>query len=262
MNYKLIAIDFDGTLLNDDKKIMIKTKDTLIKYRKLGYIVARVTGRPLEAAKNLVPFNIFDYLILNNGSNFYDVHRKQAKYIDFISKDQAYDLVKEVKPIARKIEFCTINYYYTYQMQENDICSYIKTIDNIEDIVEEISKINIFFSDQSVLEYYRDKLCNMDSKIDCLIIADSTCDERWLVIQPKGLNKKTTLQELGKKLSIELQEMVFFGDGLNDLELMNSSVYGVAMGNALEKIKQVAKEVTLSNNDDGVAVFLDHFLKE
>lgn len=81
----------------------------------------------------------------------------------------------------------------------------------------------------------------------------ATNTNSWLVINPKGINKRTVLEELGKKLEIEMEEMIFFGDGLNDLPLMDSPVYSVAMGNALDVVKEHANEVTLSNNEDGIS---------
>ena len=56
--------------------------------------------------------------------------------------------------------------------------------------------------------------------------------------------------------------MMFFGDGLNDLEVMESVGYGIAMGNVLDEIKEKVNEITLSNNEDGIGVFLKIILKK
>ena len=66
-----------------------------------------------------------------------------------------------------------------------------------------------------------------------------------------------TLKELGKIENISLGEMIFFGDGLNDLEVMKEVGLSVAMGNALEVIKENAKDIAKSNNEDGIVDFLD-----
>ena len=93
--------------------------------------------------------------------------------------------------------------------------------------------------------------------INCFIMQDSDSINKWLVINPKGVNKANTLKELGKIENISLDEMIFFGDGLNDLEVMDEVGLGVAMGNALEEIKDKSKEVTETNNEDGIVKFLD-----
>ena len=59
---------------------------------------------------------------------------------------------------------------------------------------------------------------------------------------------------------MSLDEMIFFGDGLNDLEVIDEVGLGVAMGNALDEIKDKSKEVTETNNNDGIVKFLDRKL--
>ena len=66
MNYKLIAMDFDGTLLNDDKNVSKVTKERLKLYKDLGYLIVGVTARILNSAKKSVPLDIFNYIILNS----------------------------------------------------------------------------------------------------------------------------------------------------------------------------------------------------
>ena len=78
----------------------------------------------------------------------------------------------------------------------------------------------------------------------------------WLVINPKGISKFTTLLDYATENGIKETEILYFGDGLNDLEVMNSNVYSVAMGNALPEVKKVSKEITLTNNEDGIGKFL------
>lgn len=85
--------------------------------------------------------------------------------------------------------------------------------------------------------------------------------EKWLVVNPKGLDKRVTLEQLGKKLNIKLEEMIFFADGLNDLPVMEAVGCSVAMGNALDIIKEKANETTLSNNEDGIAISLEKKIK-
>lgn len=69
-----------------------------------------------------------------------------------------------------------------------------------------------------------------------------------------------TLKELGKIENISLGEMIFFGNGLNDLEVIDGVGLGVAMGNALDEIKDKSKEVTETNNNDGIVKFLEEKL--
>ena len=90
---------------------------------------------------------------------------------------------------------------------------------------------------------------------------DSTDARQWLVVMPKGVNKSSTLELLCKRLGYSLNDVIFFGDGLNDIELMKNSGFGVAMGNALEEVKMVSDDVTLTNLEDGVIKYLNKIIK-
>ena len=85
---------------------------------------------------------------------------------------------------------------------------------------------------------------------------DSKDDRQWLIINPQNINKSHTLKHLGDNLGVSSEEMIFFGDGLNDLEIIESVGLGVAMGNALPEVKDQAKAVTTSNEEDGIAEFV------
>ena len=81
----------------------------------------------------------------------------------------------------------------------------------------------------------------------------------WLTINPKGVNKLETLKLLCKNLKTNTNKVVFFGDGENDLSIMKEVGLGVAMENSVPIIKQTAKERTLSNDEEGVAFFLEKY---
>lgn len=265
MNYKLIAMDFDGTLLNDKKEIGERTKETLIKYKKKGYKIVGVTARALLSAKAAIPFEIFDYLVLNNGVNLYDVSEEKENYVGKISKQSASKIVEIVENFGCQInyiDFISSTTYYSYKKKKNSNISFIKDIDTIEEVKEDIARMNLFFFDWNPI----DEVCRCinaeQEDVDCFIMQDSGSQEKWLVVNPKGVDKKITLENLGKKLHIKLEEMIFFGDGLNDLPIMENIGCSVAMGNALDEIKEKADYVTSTNNEDGIAVFLEKHLKK
>ena len=117
--------------------------------------------------------------------------------------------------------------------------------------------MNAFLKDTGKVKDYYELIRTKYDNVNCFIMQDSDSINKWLVINPKGVNKANTLKELGKMENISLDEMIFFGDGLNDLEVMDEIGLGVAMGNALEEIKEKAREVTETNNEDGIVKFLD-----
>lgn len=256
MNYKLIAMDFDGTLLKDDKTIGEYTKNTLKYYKDLGYLIVGVTARNLSSTKEVLPLNLFNYIILNNGVSIYNGESNSINHLGELTKDTVDIITKEVKELAFQIDYITEQNYYTYLQKKNSTLYFIKDIDSIDEINEPIARMNIFFKNNNdVLKCYKiikDKYKN----INCFIMQDSDSDTKWLVLNPKGVNKASTLKELGKRKNIKLEEMIFFGDGLNDLEVIKSVGLSVAMGNALDEIKVNSKAITKTNNEDGIAEFL------
>lgn len=264
MNYKLIAMDFDGTLLNDQKEIGERTKEALKRYREEGYKIVGVTARALLSAKTVVPFDLFDYLILNNGVNLYDVLKEEGSYVGKISKKSASKIVEIVENFdcqINNIDFISSTIYYSYKKKKNSSLSFIKDVDTVEEIEEDIARMNLFFSDWSHIDEICEHINKEQNDINCFIMQDSGSQEKWLVVNPKGVDKKITLENLGRKLHIKLEEMIFFGDGLNDLPIMENVGCSVAMGNALDEIKEKADYVTLTNNEDGIAIFLENNLK-
>ena len=257
MNYKLIAMDFDGTLLRDDKTISENTKNILKLYKDLGYLIVGVTARTLASIKEVVPVDIFNYLIINNGVSIYNVNDDNMIYQGTIDINDAKDITNEIEEYCDQIDYVTDNIYYTYLQKKNSNLDFIKDIDNIDEIEEEIARMNLFLKDKSKATDYYEFIRSKYDDINCFIMQDSDSPNKWLVLNPKGINKATTLKELGKIENISSDEMIFFGDGLNDLEVMDSVGLSVAMGNALDEIKEKAKAITKTNNEDGIVDFLD-----
>lgn len=255
MEYKLIGIDFDGTLLDDNKKITLKTKKALTNAIN-KYIIVGVTNRNLNSAKSVADLNLFNYLILNSGSNIYDLRKQECVSIDIINKKEALEITVLLNDFAKQIDFISGTTYYTYKGKRRKD-SFSKKIDSIEQMPEDIARISIYLSNNEDANYCYELVNNKYKNINCFIMQDSFSNEKWIIINPKGINKETTLKSLGEKLNISMDEMIFFGDGLNDFEVMKKVGYSIAMGNALDEIKKIANEVTLSNNEDGIAYSIE-----
>lgn len=264
MKYKLIAMDFDDTLLNSKKEIGEKTKECLKKYKEKGYKIVGVTARALLSAKKGVPFDLFDYLILNNGCNMYDVGKNKEIVIGKLDTNCVSKITKLVDKFMNQVDY--VDYisgttYYSYKKKKSTV-SFIKNIHSLEEIKEEVLRMNIFLKDWSHIVELQELINQYHKDVNCFIMQDSGAEKQWLVVNPKGIDKKLVLESLGKQWKIGLSEMIFFGDGLNDLVMMESVGCSVAMGNSLEVVKKKANYVTLSNDEDGIAVFLDNYLQE
>ena len=263
MKYKLIAMDFDGTLLTSDKKITEKNRDVLQKYKNNKYIIVGITARNLSSVNNVCNINTFNYLILNNGSYIYDVKNNIGIDIGHISRNTLINITNNFKDFAEQIDYCSLNKYYIYKKEKIKNNGFTVKINSLEDIKEIIVRMNIFLKNNEEINKNKKYI---ESKFDDLNVfemsdTDNNNSRKWIALNPKGIDKLKALEILCKKIEISLDEVIFFGDSTNDLSIINKVGLGVAMGNALKEVKDQAKEITLSNDEDGVAIFLDKILK-
>lgn len=263
MKYKLIAMDFDGTLLTSDKKITEKNRDVLQKYKNNKYIIVGITARNLSSVNNVCNINTFNYLILNNGSYIYDVENNIGIDIGHINRNTLINITNNFKDFAEQIDYCSLNKYYIYKKENIKNNGFTVKINSLEDIKEIIVRMNIFLKNNEEINKNKKYI---ESKFDDLNVfemsdTDNNNSRKWIALNPKGIDKLKALEILCKKIEISLDEVIFFGDSTNDLSIINKVGLGVAMGNALKEVKDQAKEITLSNDEDGVAIFLDKILK-
>ena len=259
MRYKLIAMDFDGTLLTSDKKITEKNRSVLQKYRNNKYIIVGITARNLSSVNNVCDINIFNYLILNNGSYIYDVEKDIGIDIGHIDKNTLIKITNNFKDFAEEIDYCSLNKYYIYKKENVDNKGFIVKIKSIEDIKEVIVRMNIFLSSNEEISKCRKYIESEfeDLNVFEMLDTDNNSFKKWIALNPKGIDKFKALEVLCNKIGINLEEVIFFGDSANDLSIINKVGLGVAMGNALTEVKKQAKEITLSNDEDGIANFLE-----
>ena len=254
MKYKLISTDFDDTLLNDKKRVSEFTKETLYKYKEAGYIIVGVTARPLTAVTTILDINIFDYLILNNGSNIYDVKNNTFTNLNNISLDTLLKINSKYEDICKNMAFITSDVYYTLRYL-NDLPFNVILDKGLEEIT--VERINIMLDSTFSLDDEVAYINNNFDDIYAIIMQDSKSPLRWLTVSPKGVNKFNSLKLLGEKLNIEIDNMIFFGDGPNDLEIIGNVGLGISMKNALDIVKKASKEETeFTNDEDGVAKYL------
>ena len=259
MNYKIISMDFDGTLLTSDKKVTKNTKDILLKYKNLGYIIVGITARNFMSVKHVCDINMFNYIILNNGANIYDV--KNENFISFsnINHSTIEEILKYFNNIADAFNFCTLNKYYLYKGIAQS--EFVTKINDYKEINEDIVRINIFLDENKYdIDSYVNYIKENYKELDAFVMKDTDGDKNssWIAINVKDINKYTGLCSLCSKLNINTDEVIFFGDSSNDLKIINKVGMGVAMGNALKEVKTMAKNVTLTNDEEGIVYFLEN----
>lgn len=158
--YKIIAIDFDGTLLNDKKKVTYKTKKILKKCKQKKYLIVALTARNLSSVKSVTSIKLFDYLLLNNGTYLYDVNKNIGKNNSILEKYEYTNIIDDLKEVAKQILLISSNNYYIYKGEKQNKLSFIKKIDKLEQIQEPINRLNIVLTNQEEINYYNNLIRN------------------------------------------------------------------------------------------------------
>ena len=251
MEVKAIVLDLDGTLLKNDKSISEYTVDVLRRYSKIGKIVI-ATGRSIYRIKSYV--SQFDTVgsVNNNGGAIYKGNELIKKYD--INPNSIKELVHLIQSIG-KVEVSV--WYPTTNLATNPVYArpngptYYSTLEDFE--TNEIQKITVFTDE-------REKMLAIDyDKYDCKCILNAH-EPNFFCIMNQHVNKSAGLNELLSELGINPKETIAFGDDLNDLEMFELCGKAIAVSNAFDLVKEKADAICLSNEEDGVAHWIEENL--
>ena len=267
MGYKLIAMDLDGTLNNDQKVITEKTKAALMAAQRKGIRLALASARPspgLFKERDILRLQDYKGILMSyNGGRIVDAETGKVLF------ETSMDL-EETKQVLRKLEDLPVTpilddgvqFYVTdkngykvdYECKNNNmVCA---GVGNLADFLE-FAPIKILMSVQP------EELAEVQKQIADFLPESLTVVQTaafYLEVIPKVINKGQGIRDICKVLGIEPAEVVSFGDAANDIPMLEAAGMGVAMGNAQEAVKQAADMVTLSNNEDGIAAALEKLL--
>ena len=261
---KLIAIDMDGTLLNEKKHIDKAQKEAIHEAVEAGIKIVLCTGRPLYG---ILPFyeelglselDSEGYVILNNGCSIHKT--KDWELIDqvnFTSDDIDY-LYKFSE--GYDINFTLVNDYYYFNIGRKptdelitDAGFVFSDITNIslkeaKNGKHKIIKIMFLGNPNIMANFQKENESILKDKYSSVLSQPYIYE-----ILPKGNNKGTGLKKLAKKLGIKQEEIMAIGDGNNDIEMFEYAHYSVAMENGTKPARKAAKYQTDSNENNGVA---------
>lgn len=289
MNIKAIVMDMDGTLLNSKDKISPKTKDALIECQKNGIKIVLASGRNYGRIKPyLEELHLEEFgglLIEINGIAIYDMSTNQRTILRQMHKDEVHpvfsylmnlnaesiavydeglfdympDHILTMKQKLRLSLDLPEDYSWTagawswfWDMRNGYPCQ--KYIEKVEEIDCPINKFQIL-QETDILNEIEEKLIHKYG--DHFEVFRTT--PRQIEMGPKGYTKGDTLARLMKNFGWSKDEVFVFGDGGNDISMFKQTNYSFAMGQALESVKNEAKYITLSNDEDGIYEALTKF---
>lgn len=264
--FKIIALDIDGTLNNDEKVISPKTREALIKAQKNGAIVVLATGRPAPGlAREAAALDLDKYhglLLSYNGGKVIDATTNEVLLEQAMELETAKQLLThledfDVTPIVDDGVHIYTNDPTGFQMQYESTNNNLK-IAEVENIAEAITfnpvKILIATPNEKLLPIIEHISAPFEEELSFIQSAPF-----YLEATVKGIDKAASLHTICQKLGIEPHEVIAFGDGQNDRSMLEYAGLGVAMENACAELLEMADEITLSNNHDGIAHTLEKY---
>lgn len=261
MNKKLIALDLDGTLLNSDGIVSEISKSYFKKIKEQGHIITIATGRILkDALIGTEGAEFANYIVSDTGAAVFRSEDTETKWKEVYINQLSKETVQNIASYYDKNKFTTIEI-----RDRNSTHHYDGTI-NIMEILEKVSEIThltvVFLNNEFAKEYldlFKSKFPNLEIEM----MQDSFGDKKWLDILQKGVEKYKGITEVAKLEGISNENIIAFGDGLNDIEMLKKCGVGVAIKNALPEVKEQADYITSeTNNQNGVVEFLKEYLVE
>lgn len=265
---KMIVMDLDGTLLNEDGKVTQKTKEYLANLKKEGYVIAIATGRILKSALIATGGAKFtNYIVTDAGAAVYKMQNNNCKevYAESISRKIAEEIISEFDDEKFKyIDLCSkdyINRYATKYFSENKVVRIYADKDSILRNMDGTTHISAGFWKNDFVREYQKIFTKKYPELDIKIMQDSFDDVQWLELFNKGVEKYSGINKVAQIENIKNENIVAFGDGLNDIDMIEKCGIGVAMNNALLEVKEKANFITDKTNlEDGIIDFLQKYL--
>ena len=266
---KAIFIDIDGTLRDSNRNLSAKTIEIIKKVTKKRIFVILCSGRPRKYTEQISRECFASpYIITSSGGNIYDYEQNKTLYVNKMNKEAIIKLYKIANPEDVR---------FIMNVGEGRVVNKVKHPDQETKLEEDIKEF-VYKNDVvqcTIADSNFDKIKNLIPKIEEVenveiknrhksLLDTKFKDDKTIFCDIANIdsNKGNAVKKLLEILNIKKEETIAIGDDINDLSMFEQVGYKVAVDNAINIVKENADEITLSNDKDGVALFLDKMLKE
>ncbi|MEE0866629.1 MAG: Cof-type HAD-IIB family hydrolase [Clostridia bacterium] len=261
---KAIFIDIDGTLRDSDRNLSSRTINAVKKVTDKGILVILCSGRPRKYTEQISRECFASkYIITSSGGMIYDYEENKVLYVNEMNKEALIKLYEIANPEDVR---------YIMNVGEGRVVNKVKHADqeiqldeDIKDFVYNNPVVQCTIADSDI-----DKIKNLIPKIDKVenveiknrhksLLDDKFKDDKTVFCDIANINsnKGNAVKKLLEILNIPKEDTIAIGDDNNDLSMFEQVGYRVAVDNAIDIVKEKADEITLSNDEDGVAVYLE-----
>lgn len=275
--YRVIVMDIDGTLSTKEKTISQKTKEALLQAQRQGLKLILASGRPtsglVDFANELKLGENHGLLVSFNGSKVTDFETNEVLFNETMSVEEGQAVLEhmkkfDVKPMIDKGDYMYVNNVFDNEIIYNgkpfNVIEYesrgnkykLCEIDDLAKFADyPLNKILTTANPEYLQSHYKEMMEPFKNSLSCMFTGAF-----YFEFTAKGIDKAKALDTVLTKMGYNKDEIIAFGDGHNDISMIEYAGLGVAMENAVQELKDVSNYITLSNNDDGIAHVLNKFV--
>lgn len=263
--YKMIVMDMDYTLLNKQKEVSPRNKEALAEAAKRGVHLVVATGRIYSSARFYTRLlGINTPIIASNGAIIREDYTNNIMFQSILLDEVALEMIKLCKSKGLYCHLYSQDTVYTEKvvnisqkytewnqsLREEDRIN-VRVVESLEKTVEEergkILKAVVVDDDEERLAGIRQGILSTGK----VSVSQSLRDN--LEVMNKGINKGNAIRILGEIYGIKREEIIAMGDNENDISMIEYAGMGIAMGNAVDALKEKADYITARYDEDGVA---------
>lgn len=275
MSYRLIALDLDMTLLNEEKRISEKNKYAVKMAKEKGLHIVLCSGRILKGVMHYARvLNLSDEVVIAcNGAIVRDLKKNSDIFYAGMKNKSSLEVADICKKnniyyhyycgdtmVAQKLDYSSKFYFEKNKELPPDERINIIIDDSftrVKECGDLITKFVIVDNDIEKVDYVRKLIEENVEEIET-----TKSDINILEVMRKGVNKKKALEFVCSYLKIKKDEVIAIGDNENDIEMIRFASVGIAMGNAIDELKDIANFITDTFENDGVAKAIHKFVLE
>lgn len=263
---KLIVTDLDGTALQSNKTISPRTRKAFADCYQAGIPIAIATARYINGARPYAKALHADYRILTDGTLTYQ--NESLLYANEITKEQVQQIISLLTHYNCIEHIAIPTTHGLFRYPEGIPYDPKNPSPKANERLAGDHSIGYHMSIDTPFPYSASKIVATihEEEIAVSIAKQAHCaqfhyhgEPNYSFLDPTA-SKLDAILHLTQKLDISLNDVLVFGDDINDMEMIQNCGMGVAMANALDCVKAAANRITTSNDEDGVAVILEEVL--
>ncbi len=276
--YRMIAIDLDGTLLSPEGKVTDRAKDAVHGCLSAGLLVCFATGRNWTESKTVLEAVAhYDSAVFVGGAMVVDTKQEVTLHRTMMHPRLAAEVCRELESDGHAVlalqdtGTAGVDYLITANVPLDPATSQwmrvtaakVHRVPSLADYAHEHTiRVGIVAHPDEVARVERDLTEKFGDRIMAMSIRVPSVNMTVLEVFDPAVNKWEGIMHVARKHGIDPSEIIAIGDDVNDVPMISQAGLGVAMGNARDEIKAVAKRVIGHNKDEGLAVFLEELVAQ